>query len=130
MKMLREIIDCKSLNIFLENIYDEVHFSKIKNLLLPDCDTFKEGFSTDSSWNFYRKIAFFEREFCEKSLWWASVLDKLWPCGTQTAISSKNWANVRLLCRRTENSNMFTGKSPWWRLLFSKFADLESISAI
>ena len=36
MKMLRKIIDCESLEISQENVYDGVSFSKVKSLLHSD----------------------------------------------------------------------------------------------
>ena len=38
MKMLRKIIDGKSLKIFQENVYEGVSFSKVTNLLCSDCN--------------------------------------------------------------------------------------------
>ena len=38
MKMLREIIDGKSLEISQENVYDAVSFSKVINLQCSDCN--------------------------------------------------------------------------------------------
>ena len=37
MKMLRKIIDGKSLEIPRENVYEEVSFSKVTNLQCSDC---------------------------------------------------------------------------------------------
>ena len=37
MKMLGEITDCESLEIYQENFYDEVSFSKVTNLQCSDC---------------------------------------------------------------------------------------------
>ena len=38
MKMLRKIIDGKSLEISQENVYEEVSFSKVINLQCSDCN--------------------------------------------------------------------------------------------
>ena len=62
-----------------------------------------------------------------------NVLIKLRPCSTKDAILSKtelSRAHARPFCRSAENSNVFTKKPPWWRLLFSKVAGLEFIFAI
>ena len=55
---------------------------------------------------------------------------KFQPCSTQPVILSIHVAHVRLFCISAENFNIFTGKPPWWKLLFSKGADLEFIPAI
>ena len=39
----------------------------------------------------------------------------LQPCSTQPSILSKNEAHVRPSCTSAESSNIFRGKSPWWR---------------
>ena len=38
MKMLRKIMDGKSLEISQENVYEEVSFSKVTNLQCSDCN--------------------------------------------------------------------------------------------
>ena len=38
MKMLRKIIDGKSLEIFQENVYEGASFSKVTNLQCSDCN--------------------------------------------------------------------------------------------
>ena len=38
MKMLRKIIDGKTLEIYQENVYDGVSFSKVTNLQCSDCN--------------------------------------------------------------------------------------------
>ena len=38
MKMLRKIIDGKSLEIYRENVYEGVSFSKVTNLQCSDCN--------------------------------------------------------------------------------------------
>ena len=50
--------------------------------------------------------------FREKSLWRTNVLIKLQPSNTQSAISSKNGANVGPLCRSPKSFNVFTGRPP------------------
>ena len=37
MNMLREIIDCKSLEIYQKNVYDGVYLSKVTSLQCTDC---------------------------------------------------------------------------------------------
>ena len=38
MKMLRKVIDCESLEVSQENVYDRVSFSKAKSLTSSDCN--------------------------------------------------------------------------------------------
>ena len=66
----------------------------------------------------------------ENSLWWTSVLIKLWPSGTQPTILSKNGVHVRPFNRSAEKTNVLTEKPPRWSLLFRKAADLEFTPAI
>ena len=67
MKMLRKIIDGKSLEISQENAYEGVSFSKVTNLQCSD-----RNFAIRIKNNIFRK-----------SLWWTSFLIKLQPCSTQ-----------------------------------------------
>ena len=41
----------------------------------------------------------------------------------------KNATDFRPFCRSTENSDVFTGKRPWWSLFFSNVVGLEFTSA-
>lgn len=61
--------------------------------------------------------------------WQTRVLTKLWPCSTDPTILPKNGAHVRPHSRNAENFDVFTGKSPWWRLHFRKVPGLEFIPA-
>ena len=92
MKMLRKIMDGKSLEISQENVYEGVSFSKVTNLQCSDC-------------NFAIKLAhhryfleYVPKTNClkEKSLWWTNFLIKLQPCSTQPSVYEKNGIYVNL----------------------------------
>ena len=52
------------------------------------------------------------------------------PCSVQPAILPKPEFTLGLNWRSAENSDVSTGKHPWWKFLFSKNAGLESIPVI
>ena len=124
--MLRKIIDCESLEISQENASDGVYFSKV---------TYSQY--TDYNSAIKRLLHIFSLEYITKTsclLRENSMMDqrfiKFRSCSIQLAILSKNRAHVRLFCRSAESFDIFEGKPPWWRLLFSKGASLEFMHVI
>ena len=112
MKMLREIINCKSFQIFLKNFYAEVSFSKVRSLQCADSNFAIKRTHHTFFWNMYRKLKRIKREsiFLRKE----SLVDQ--PLNKFTVHNPKFYerraAHVRPSCRRTESSNTFTGKLP------------------
>ena len=109
-------------------------FSKGACLQCPDCNSSIKRLHHRFFPKYVSKSSLkkFENILRKKSMM-ENVLIKLRPCSTKPAILSKtelNRAHVRLFCRSAENSNVSAKKSPRRRLLFSKVADLEFISAI
>ena len=74
MKMLRKIIDGKSLEISRENVYEGVSFSKVTNLQCSDCNfAIKIAHHTFFFWNMYRKLAVLKNNILRKK----SMVDQL-----------------------------------------------------
>ena len=86
MKMLRKVIDGKSLETSQENVYEGVSFSKVSNLQCSD-----GNFAIKIAYHRYfleyvPKTSCLKKIFREKSLWWTSFLIKLQPCSTQPSV--------------------------------------------
>ena len=118
--MLRKIIDCESLEISQENASDGVYFSKVTYSQYTDYNSAIKRLLHIFSLEYITKTSCLLRE---NSMMFRS-------CSIQLAILSKNRAHVRLFCRSAESFDIFEGKPPWWRLLFSKVASLEFMHVI
>ena len=83
MKMLRKIIDGKSLDISQENVYEGVSFSKVTNLQCSDCN-FAIKIARHRYFSEYvpKTSCLVKQYFEKKSLWWNSFLIKLQPCSS------------------------------------------------
>ena len=74
MKMLRKIIDGKSLKISQENVYEGVSFSKVATYSVQTSTLLlKSQILTDTFWNMYRKLAVFKKNILRKK----SMVDQL-----------------------------------------------------
>ena len=58
------------------------------------------------------------------------ALAKPLSCDAQPTVFPKKEVNFRTFRKIAENSDVFTGKPPWWELHFNNVANLESISEI
>ena len=74
--MLRKAIDGKSLEISLENVYEEVSFSKVTNLQCSDCN-FAIKLITDIFRNMYRKLAALKNNILRKKYMVDQLLNKV-----------------------------------------------------
>ena len=73
MKMLRKIIDGKSLEISQENVYEGVSFNKVTNLQCSDCIFAIKIAHHRCFWNMYRKLAVLKNNILRKK----SMVDQL-----------------------------------------------------
>ena len=95
MKLLRKMIDCESLEIFQENVFDGVSFSKATSLQCSDCN-----FTTKRTRNRFflkhvPKTNFIKKDTLRKSILWTSVLIKLQTCSIQLPNLSKKWNSCK-----------------------------------
>ena len=73
MKMLRKIIDAKSLEISRENVYEGVSFSKVTNLQCSDCNFAIKMTLKDTFLKMYRTLAVLKNNILRKK----SMVDQL-----------------------------------------------------
>ena len=86
MKMLRKIIDGKSLEISRENDYEGVSFSKVTNLQCSDCNfAIKIAHGRYFS-EYVPKTSCLKKQYFEKKVYNGPVTDKLQPCRTQPSV--------------------------------------------
>ena len=125
MKILREKIDCKSLEIYEVNFYDGVSFSKVTSQQCSDRNFTINKTHQRLLLEYVPKLAVLKRIKREVIFFWGK---KCSPVAQSPQIYQKRAAHVRPSCRSAGISNLFTGT--WWRLFFTKVAGLEFIPAI
>ena len=87
MKMLRKIVDGKSLEISQENVYEGVYFSKVTNLQCSDCNfAIKIAHHRYFLEHVLKTSCLKKQNFEKKGLWWTNFLIKLQPCSTQPSV--------------------------------------------
>ena len=118
--MLRKISDCESLEISQENASDGVYFSKVTYSQYTDYNSAIKRLLHRFSLEYITKTSCLLRE----NFMMDQRFIKFWSCSIQLAILSKNRA------QSAESFDIFEGKPPWWRLLFSKVASLEFMQVI
>ena len=73
MKMLRKIIDGKSLEISKENVYERVSFNKVTNLQCSDCNFAIEIAHHRYSLEYLPKTSCLKKQYFEKKVYGGSA---------------------------------------------------------
>ena len=84
MKMLRKIIDGKSLEISQENVYEGVSFSKVTNLQCSDCNFAIKIAHHRYFLEYVPKTSCLKKQYFEKKAYVGPL--KLQPCSTQPSV--------------------------------------------